>query len=71
MRRQYVFLALMLFIIQPIKSAGANTFEITPTVYYFNYQEFDQKNALLNIEEGFIPGVRLSYASVAKKDSLK
>ncbi|MCH6565056.1 MAG: hypothetical protein IH811_04185 [Proteobacteria bacterium] len=71
MRRQYVSLALMLFIIQPIKSAGANTFEITPTVYYFNYQEFDQNNALLNIEEGFIPGVKLSYASVAKLDSLK
>jgi len=71
MRRQYVSLALMLFIIQPIKSAGANTFEITPTVYYFNYQEFDQNNSLLNTEEGFIPGVKLSYASVAKLDSLK
>jgi len=71
MRRQYDSLALMLFIFLTANTADANTFEVTPTLYFFNYQEFDQNNALLNTEEGFIPGVKLSYASVTKKDSLK
>jgi hypothetical protein len=71
MRRQFEYLALILFIFLPIKSTDANTFEVTPTLYFFNYQEFDQNNSLLNKEEGLIPGVKLSYGNVAEKDSLK
>jgi hypothetical protein len=61
----------MLFIFLTANTADANTFEVTPTVYFFNYQEFDQNGALLNIEEGVIPGVKLSYGDVGKKDSIK
>ena len=71
MRRQYDSLALMLFIFLTANTADANTFEVTPTIYFFNYQEFDQNGALLNIEEGVIPGVKLSYGDVGKKDSIK
>ena len=70
MRRQYVSFALLLFVYLPVKSAYANTFEVSPTLLYFNYQEFDQNNALLNTEEGALPGVKLSYNDVAEKDSL-
>ena len=59
MRRQYDSLALMLFIFLTANTADANTFEVTPTLYFFNYQEFDQNGALLNIEEGVIPGIKL------------
>ena len=71
MRRQYDSLALMLFIFLTANTADANTFEVTPTLYFFNYQEFDQNDALLNIEEGVIPGVKLSYGDITEKDSLK
>jgi len=71
MRGQFASLALMLFVFLPIKLAHANTFEITPTVFFFNYQEFDQNNVLLDKEEGVLAGVRLSYGDIAEKDSLK
>jgi len=71
MRRQYVPPALILLIFLPIKLAYANTFEITPALSYFYYQEFDQNNVLLDKEEGALAGVRLSYGNVAVKDSLK
>ena len=71
MRRQYVSLALVLFTIFTIRTASANTLEITPTLYYFYYQEFDQNDLLLDTEEGAIPGVKLSYGDITNFDSLK
>jgi hypothetical protein len=72
MRRQFVSLALIPLIFLSIKLAYANTFEITPGLSYFNYQEIDENNALLNNrDEGVLAGVRLSYGDVTEKDSLK
>ena len=71
MRRQYVFFGLMFCIFLPIKPAYANTLEITPTLYIFNYQEFDQNDQLLNKEEGVMPGVRLAYGNLTKNNSLR
>jgi hypothetical protein len=71
MQPLFVPLALVLFIFSPVKLAFANTLEITPTLYLFNYQEFDQNNQLTNKEEGEIPGIRFSYADITERDSLK
>ena len=71
MWRQQVSLALILFIFLPIKLAIANTLEITPTLYFFNYQEFDQNDVLLDKEQGALPGIKLSYADDTERDSLK
>jgi len=71
MSRQYVSIALLLFIFLPVKLAIANALEVTPTLYFFNYQEFDQNNVLLDKETGAIPGIKLSYADITKRDSLK
>ena len=71
MSRQYVSLALLLFIFLPIKLAIANALEVTPTLYFFNYQEFDQNDVLLDKEQGVLPGIKLSYADVTERDTLK
>ena len=71
MLRQYVSLALILIIFLPVKLAIANTLEVTPTLYFFNYREFDLNNVLLNKEDGALPGARLTYSDVTDRDSLK
>lgn len=71
MWRQYAPLALALFIIFPIKTAFANSLEITPSNYFFFYQEFDQFDQLLDTEKGVLPGVKLSYGDISDSDSLR
>lgn len=45
--------------------AEAGTFELTPSVYYFQYQEFDTCNRLLNEENGVLPGLKLGFNHAA------
>ena len=53
---------LFLYLILPLlQRAEASTFEITPSLYYFQYQEFDTGNQLLDEEKGVIPGLKLSF----------
>jgi len=42
--------------------AIADTFEITPNIYHFNYEEFSTTGTSLNNEKGFLPGVKLKYS---------
>lgn len=41
-------------------SEGANQLTISPVVYHFKYQEFNDSDVLLDQEKGFMPGIRLS-----------
>jgi hypothetical protein len=71
MWRRYLSTGVILLILLSTKSACANTLEISPTLYLFSHQEFDQNNTLLNEDEGEIPGIKLSYADVTERDSIK
>jgi len=41
--------------------AYADTFEVTPSLYYFQYQEFDSGHRALNEEKGLLPGLKLGF----------
>ena len=71
MSRPNVSLGLIFFIFLPLNFAYANTLEIAPTLYLFNYQEFDSNNDLLEKEEGELVGVKLSYSDVTEIDTLR
>ena len=49
----------------------ASNLELTPTLYYFNYHEFDQSDRLLDKEQGVIPGIRLSFNPVQQAEDIK
>ena len=49
----------------------ASNLELTPTLYYFNYHEFDQSNRLLDKEQGVLPGIRLSFNPVQQAEDIK
>ena len=71
MRRQLFFKAVLLLIPLVLNTVLANTLEVTPTLYYFSYQEFDQNDVLLDKEAGVLPGIKLSYADATERDTLK
>ena len=43
----------------------AGTLEITPNLYYFNYEEFSPTGKSLDKEQGILPGVRFKYSHQA------
>ncbi len=54
----------LFFIISPIinlatSSAYATSFEITPGIYYFNYEEFSPTGKSLDSEKGYLPGIKI------------
>ncbi|MFV2031566.1 MAG: hypothetical protein ACC663_03635 [Gammaproteobacteria bacterium] len=49
----------------------ADDLVLTPTLYFFNYQEFNQNNQLLDKEQGAIPGLRLSFNPVQRAENLR
>lgn len=53
-----LLLSLCLATVFPV---SATELTITPTVYHFNYQEFDEANRLLDSEKGLLPGLEVSY----------
>ena len=71
MRRQLFFTAVLLLIPLALNSVIASSLEVTPTLYFFNYQEFDQNDVLLDKEQGVLPGIKLSYADATERDTLK
>jgi hypothetical protein len=70
-RRLIISTGLMLLIFLPFKFVYGNTLELSPALYFFNFQEFDQNNSLLDKEDGELPGIRISYSDIAERDTLK
>jgi hypothetical protein len=51
--------------------AGNNFWGITPLLYSFNYQEFNQTNQLLDKETGLLPGLQLAYSHERNNDMIR
>lgn len=52
----------LLCLILPLSQlAYADTIEVTPSLYYFQYQEFDSGNRVLDEEKGLLPGLKLVF----------
>jgi len=62
----YIYLSFIFFLTYG-KNIIADSFDITPNVYYFNYEEFSQSNKSLNKEDGFLPGLKLRYTTLLDK----
>jgi hypothetical protein len=69
--RQNFSTGLILLVFLPLKLAYGNTLELSPALYKFNFQEFDQNNSLLNKEEGILAGFRVSYSDITERDTFK
>lgn len=44
--------------------AVADTFEVIPNIYHFNYEEFSTTGTSLNNEKGFLPGIKLKFSHI-------
>jgi hypothetical protein len=60
-QHRFSFLLFLCWILPLPHRAEAGTFELTPSLYYFHYQEFDTGNRLLNEENGVLPGLKLGF----------
>ena len=47
----------------------ASNLEITPTLYHFNYQEFDSLDRVLDTEDGVLPGIKFGFTPDYKNRS--
>lgn len=54
-----------IFTLIPNSKVIANTFEVTPNIYRFNYEEFSTTGTSLNNETGYLPGLKLKYSYAA------
>jgi len=60
MQRAITYVSLLLLYFSPSEFAYADFFEVTPTLYAFDYREFDQSNRLLDKEQGLLSGAKFS-----------
>lgn len=50
------------FVVLICLSTQADTFELTPNLYHFNYEEFNTVDSSLDKEVGFLPGIKFKYS---------
>ena len=50
---------------------NADSFEVSPALYYFQYQEFNLGNRLLDEEKGVLPGLRLGFVHPVSNGSIQ
>ena len=60
-QQRFKYLLLLCFILSLPYRDDANAFEFTPSLYYFQFQEFDPDNRLLVEEKGVLPGLKIGF----------
>jgi len=65
------FISLFLFFIFfIINDTNASSFEISPVIYYFDYEEFNTFDVTLDKEEGYLPGIKFKFSQPVNSNRL-